>query len=49
MTAKKRSFNRTSNYLISSKKDDTKKKSTNYLGKLRSNFMGTEFNVYDNG
>lgn len=25
------------------------KKSDSYIGKLRSNFMGTEFNIYDSG
>jgi tubby-related protein 1 len=49
MSAKKRSINRTSNYLISYKKDELKKNSLYYLGKLRSNFMGTEFNIYDHG
>jgi hypothetical protein len=29
--------------------DDLKRNSTNYLGKLRSNFVGTEFRIYDNG
>ena len=29
--------------------DDLQRKSTNYLGKLRANFVGTEFRVYDHG
>lgn len=49
MTGKKKAYNKTSNYLLSYKKDELKKKSLYYLGKLRSNFMGTEFNVYDGG
>jgi tubby-related protein 1 len=28
---------------------DFKQKSPNYLGKVTSNFMGTEFNLYDPG
>lgn len=60
MTGKKRSGNKTSNYLISYKKDELKKKSLYFLGKVRyinkkiplwtrSNFMGTEFQIYDGG
>ena len=49
MAAKKRMANKTANYLISIDKDDLSRKSENYVGKLRSNFLGTEFNVYDNG
>ena len=51
LAAKKRSAigNKTANYLISIDKDDLSRKSDNYVGKLRSNMLGTEFNVYDNG
>ncbi|ETW06731.1 hypothetical protein H310_02898 [Aphanomyces invadans] len=50
LTAKKRPNNRTSNYLISMQRGDLSRKgSDNFLGKLRSNFIGTEFVVYDNG
>lgn len=50
LTAKKRPNNRTSNYLISMQRGDFSRKGTeNYLGKLRSNFLGTEFVIYDNG
>ena len=30
-------------------KNDMNRKSSNYLGKVRSNFLGTVFNAYDNG
>jgi hypothetical protein len=49
MVSKKRSGQKTSNYLISMSEDDLARKSPNYLGKLRANFVGTEFRVYDNG
>merc|ERR1719258_386051 len=45
----KRSKQRTSNYLISKNKDDLSRTGTNFMGKLRSNFVGTEFTVYDSG
>ena len=28
---------------------DLRRTSNNYLGKLRANFVGTEFRIYDNG
>ncbi|GLD94521.1 hypothetical protein PINS_up003132 [Pythium insidiosum] len=50
LTGKKRPKNRTSNYLISMQRGDLSRHGTeNYLGKLRSNFFGTEFAIYDNG
>lgn len=62
MSAKKRSHNKSSNYLISLHPDDFRKGSDQILGtyilfgifffiigKLRSNFLGTEFHVYDTG
>lgn len=49
LTAKKRPKNKTSNYIIGSSRDKLTKKSPFFLGKLRSNFLGTEFNIYDNG
>jgi len=50
LTAKKRPNNRTSNYLISMQRGDLSRRgSENYIGKLRANFIGTEFVVYDNG
>ena len=49
LAGKKRANNRTSNYLISMEKDALSVKSPFYLGKVRSNFMGTRFNLYDIG
>jgi tubby-related protein 1 len=42
--AKKQAGNRTSNYRIFTSKEDT-----NFVAKLRSNFFGTDYNLYDNG
>jgi tubby-related protein 1 len=48
LAAKKRGQNKTSNYLISSDAK-TLTKDSSYFGKTRSNFVGTEFTVYDKG
>eukprot|EP01138_Halocafeteria_seosinensis_P015407 gb/GECG01015724.1/.p1 GENE.gb/GECG01015724.1/~~gb/GECG01015724.1/.p1 ORF type:complete len:505 (+),score=67.99 gb/GECG01015724.1/:1-1515(+) len=49
LAAKKRSKQKTSNYLMSMDKGDMSRDSPNFLGKVRSNLMGTEFIVYDDG
>ena len=49
LNGKKRGGNKTSNYLITLDQDKLKKKGQGYLGKLRANFMGTEFVIYDQG
>jgi len=49
LAAKKRPQNKTSNYVISMDRGEVDKFGTGYLGKLRSNFVGTEFILYDNG
>ena len=49
MSACKRPGNKSSNYILSLDKKDFKRKSKNCLGKLRSNFVGTEFHLYDQG
>mmetsp|Transcript_12908 Transcript_12908/g.19341 ORF Transcript_12908/g.19341 Transcript_12908/m.19341 type:complete len:405 (-) Transcript_12908:111-1325(-) len=50
MASRKRPKNKTSNYLISmDRKDVLEKESPNTLGKLRSNFTGTGFIVFDDG
>jgi tubby-related protein 1 len=48
MSSKKRKKN-TSNYLISTKRNDHNKGSDNIIGKLRSNFLGTEYQIFDDG
>ena len=49
LTGKKRSGNKTSNYMISMDQEKVGKKGSGYLGKVRSNFLGTEFSIYDTG
>ena len=49
LAARKRKKNKSSNYLISLDKDDLTRQSENFFGKLRSNFLGTEFSLYDKG
>ena len=49
MCGKKRSGQKTSNYLISMSEGDLRRTSNNYLGKLRANFLGTEFCIDDRG
>lgn len=50
MIAKKRACNNTSNYIVSMNRNDPEKKSSGeFLGKVRSNFLGTEFVLYDDG
>jgi hypothetical protein len=49
LAGKKRPKNKTSNYLISMSKDNLSVKSPHYLGKVRSNFLGTKFSIYDTG
>ena len=41
--------NKTSNYWVTLDQDNMKKKGKGFLGKLRANFMGTEFVIYDDG
>jgi hypothetical protein len=49
MASKKRSYNKTSNYAISMNDKDINKKNDDYLGKVRSNFFGTEYQIFDDG
>ena len=49
MAARKESLKNTSHYNVSMDKSDFHKKSNNYLGNCISNFLGTVFNVWDNG
>jgi hypothetical protein len=49
LTGKKRGGNATSNYMITVDNDKVKKGTKGYLGKLRSNFLGTEFYIFDDG
>lgn len=49
LAGKKRPKQKTSNYLISTDATDLDRDSASFIGKLRSNFVGTEFVVYDDG
>ena len=49
LAGKKRANNKTSNYLISMNQKEMATKSPAYLGKVRSNFLGTEFILYNTG
>ena len=49
LAARKRKKSRSSNYLISTSSKDLSREGRNYVGKLRSNFLGTSFTIYDSG
>ena len=48
LTGKKRNMNATSNYMITIDQNKFAKENNGYLGKVRSNFLGTEFYIFDN-
>lgn len=49
MSARRMPGNKTSNYSISLSQTDFDRKSQAFLGKLRANFVGTKFTLFDNG
>ncbi|KAM9837397.1 uncharacterized protein ACBR49_018099 [Aulostomus maculatus] len=49
MAARKRKKCRTSNYVISTDYSNLSRKASGYIGKLRSNLLGTKYTVYDCG
>ncbi|XP_034948546.1 protein king tubby [Chelonus insularis] len=49
LAGRKRKKSTTSNYLISTDPTDLSRGADSYVGKLRSNLLGTQFTVYDNG
>ncbi|KAM6951143.1 tubby protein [Aplochiton taeniatus] len=49
MAGRKRKKCKTSNYLISIDPTDLSRDTDSYIGKLRSNVLGTKFTVYDGG
>ncbi|KAF7993709.1 hypothetical protein HCN44_010304 [Aphidius gifuensis] len=49
LAGRKRKKSTTSNYLISTDPTDLSRGAESYVGKLRSNLLGTQFTVYDNG
>lgn len=44
-----RSGNWTGNFLITVDHENLTTKSSGYIGKLRSNFWGSDYNLYDSG
>ncbi|XP_073506378.1 tubby-related protein 3-like isoform X2 [Phyllobates terribilis] len=49
LAGRKRKKSKTSNYLISIDPTDMSREGGSFVGKLRSNLMGTKFTVYDDG
>ncbi|XP_077449354.1 tubby protein isoform X1 [Stigmatopora argus] len=49
LAGRKRKKSKTSNYLISIDPTDLSRGGESFIGKLRSNLMGTKFTVYDSG
>lgn len=49
LSCRKRNNKPTSNYLISMDEQDMERTSANFLGKVRANFTGLEFVIYDSG
>ncbi|XP_063073117.1 tubby protein [Engraulis encrasicolus] len=49
LAGRKRKKSKTSNYLISVDATDLSREGESFVGKLRSNLMGTKFTVFDNG
>ncbi|PAA94510.1 hypothetical protein BOX15_Mlig025713g2, partial [Macrostomum lignano] len=49
LAARKRRHSSTANYLISCDPTDLKRAGESFVGKLRGNFFGTGFTVFDNG
>ncbi|KAM9425874.1 tubby protein homolog [Pholidichthys leucotaenia] len=49
MAGRKRKKCKTSNYLISTDPTNLSRDTSSYIGKLRSNVLGTKFTVYDGG
>ncbi|NXI37852.1 TULP3 protein, partial [Galbula dea] len=49
LAGRKRKKSKTSNYLISVDPTDLSREGGSFIGKLRSNLMGTKFTVYDRG
>ncbi|XP_015119226.1 protein king tubby [Diachasma alloeum] len=49
LAGRKRKKSTTSNYLISTDPTDLSRGADSYVGKLRSNLLGTQFTIYDSG
>ncbi|XP_059132674.1 tubby-related protein 2-like isoform X2 [Peromyscus eremicus] len=49
LAGRKRKICKTSNYLISLDPKDMSRNGNNFVGKVRSNMLGTKFTIFDNG
>ncbi len=49
MAARRRKKSKSSNYVITLDASNTGRRSPTYCGKVRSNFVGTGFTIYDTG
>lgn len=49
MSAQKMQLMRSAHYVLTMDKESMSKKTPGYMGKLRSNLVGSEFNVFDKG
>mmetsp|Transcript_8789 Transcript_8789/g.14855 ORF Transcript_8789/g.14855 Transcript_8789/m.14855 type:complete len:497 (+) Transcript_8789:72-1562(+) len=49
LAARKRKKKKSSNYVITQDRDDLGRHTNSFFGKLRANFIGTEFTLYDKG
>ncbi|XP_021072570.2 tubby-related protein 2 [Mus pahari] len=49
LAGRKRKRSKTSNYLISLDPKDMSRNGSNFVGKVRSNVLGTKFTIFDNG
>ncbi|XP_076790140.1 tubby-related protein 2 isoform X1 [Arvicanthis niloticus] len=49
LAGRKRKRSKTSNYLISLDPKDMSRNGNNFVGKVRSNVLGTKFTIFDNG
>lgn len=49
LAGRKRKKSATSNYLISTDPTDLSRNADSFVGKLRSNILGTQFTIFDNG
>ncbi|CAO2632883.1 Tubby-related protein 2 [Lemmus lemmus] len=49
LAGRRRKRSKTSNYLISLDPKDMSRNGNNFIGKVRSNFLGTKYTIFDNG
>lgn len=49
LCSKKQAGSATSSYMISMDQENPTKQNSGFLGRVKSNFLGTEFNIFDSG